>query len=482
MMVSGSYIDDKIFWLSIEFFYHNLKGIMAEILQMRTLRRIFIEGKLKKIIGIVIWKSLIDYMFAEIVTDVYAYMNQIADYNYKKLAISWIILFVFYALGKLICAGMVRFSFDFLFVLSFIPTLTVWWAKNEDNRCMALVVLYWFIWGLVSICITRSPKYRLFRLLKENESGDLFEDLVIEKNEKFNKGAVMVMFIICALSTIFFSYRYGGMRLFVGLGDVYNYRNVAGNNMSSIEAYLYNWMVSIVLPIILLFFITNKKRVLAVLCCVLISMNYAIYGNKAMLFMILLTFCIAIISQINFSEHLIVYSLVGANIATFLSCVLQKTGITVWGVALIDRMTTGIAAAHFHYYDFFQNHEYLLLRQSILRFISTDPYGTPVSIIIGSSAKYNLSGNYNNLNNGVFSDAYANLGVVGVVVYPIVFVGAIYLFEKILKDITAPYKYLILCWLLLYCMSIGFFQWLLSGGFIIAIILLRFYKKYKFRR
>lgn len=440
--------------------------------EMRTLRRIFIEGKYKRIVGIVIWKILIDYMFANIVTDVYAYMNQIADYNYWKLAISWIVIFIFYALGNFLCAGMVKFAYDFLFLLSFIPTLTVWWAKNENNWCMLLVTLYWLVWWMTSVCITRFSKYRPLRLT---------EKMLTDRKERFNKGAIYVIFALCALATLYFSYRYGGMRLFIGLGDVYNYRNVAGNSMSSIEAYLYNWMVSIVLPVILLCFLIKKRYVLAVICCVLISMNYAIYGNKAMLFMILLAFCIAIINRTNFSEYLMVYSLIGANIAIFLSIILQKTGITLWGVALMDRMTTMIAAAHFHYYDFFQTHEFLFLRQSILRFLFSNPYDKPVSIIIGSSAKYNLSGNYNNLNNGVFSDAYANFGIVGVVIYPILFVYAIYLFEKSLKDIKTSYKYLILCWLLLYCMSTGFFQWLMSGGFIVAIILLRIYKKYRIR-
>ncbi len=448
---------------------------------MRTLRRIFIEGKYKRIVGIIIWKILIDYMFADIVTDVYAYMNQIADYNYWKLAISWIVLFVFYVLGNLLCSGMVRFAYDFLFLLSFIPTLTVWWAKNENNWCMLLVTLYWLVWWMASFCITRSKKYRLFRLAEVNvgDGSNFSEEPLTISNEQFNKGAIYVIFTLCALATLFFSYRYGGMRLFVGLGDVYNYRNVEGNSMSSIEAYLYNWMVSIVLPLILLFFLTNKKHLWAIICSLLISMNYAIYGNKAMLFMILLAFCIAIINRTNFSEYLMVYSLLGANIATSLSIILQKTGITLWGVALIDRMTTGIAAAHFYYYDFFQTHEFLFLRQSILRFLFPDPYGTPISILIGSNIRYNLTGSYNNLNNGVFSDAYANFGSIGVVVYPIAFVCAIYIFEKELRDIKTPYRYLLLCWLLLYCMSIGFFQWLMSGGFIVSIILLRIYKKYK---
>ena len=450
---------------------------------MRNLHNIFIEGKYSKIVGIVIWKILIDYMFADIVTDVYAYMNQIADFNYWKLAISWIVLFLFYALGRFLRPGMVMFAYEFLSLLSFIPTLTVWWAKNEDNKCMLLITVYWLVWWAASFFITRFTKYRTFRLVEanENDGGDVRKSPLFDRNEQFNKGAIYVGITLCALVTLFFSYKYGGMRIFIRLGDVYNYRNVEGNGMSNIEAYSYNWIVSIVLPVLLLFFLINKKRILAVICCMLISMNYAIYGNKSMLFMILLAFSVAIINRTNFAKYLIIYFILGANIATFLSIFLYKTGITLWGVALIDRMTTGIAAAHFHYYDFFKTHELLLLRQSILRFFTSNPYDKPVSVIIGSSARYNLTGNYNNLNNGVFSDAYANFGVVGVVIYPILFVGAIFLFEKTLKDIKDSYKYLILCWLLMYSMSIGFFQWLMSGGFIVAIIMLKIYKKYKIR-
>ncbi len=446
---------------------------------MRYLQRIFVEGKNTKLIGVITWKILADYMFADIVTDVYAYMNQIADYNYVKLVISWITLLVFYSLGEKIYPGMVKFSYDFLFIFSFIPTLTVWWVKNENDRCMILIILYWFVWWIVSAYITRIPQYRAVRHLEQKELCYIRDKQHRNVNERINIGAIVIAFAFCSIATLYFSYKYGSMRLFIGFGEVYDYRNVEGNSMSSIEGYIYNWMVSIVLPMILLFLILKKKYILAIISALLISMNYAIYGNKAMLFMIVLAVCLAIINKIDLSRYLTRYCLLGVNVVTFVSCILQNTGITLWGVALMDRMTTGIAAAHFYYYDFFQTNEFLYLRQSIFRFFTSSPYDKAVSIIIGSSAKYNLSGVYNNQNNGVFSDAYANFGIVGVLVYPILYVCSIYFFEKVLKDVKPSYKYLMLCYLLLYCMSTGYFQWILSGGFIIVIILLRTYKKYR---
>ncbi len=449
---------------------------------MKTLRYFFIEGKYKKITGIIIWKCLIDYMFADVVTDVFSYMNQVADYNYVKLLISWILVFAFYVLEKQICDGMLKFSYDFMYILSLIPTLTVWWVKNENNSCFVLILLYWLIWGMASIIVSHSSLYRQSKILRVFDNN-IAPNVSADREEIINKGAILLTFIVCIICTLFFSYYYGGMRVFINLGDVYKYRNADGNSMSSIETYLYNWMVSIVLPLLLLYYTTSKKYLSMLICCLLISMNYSIYGNKTMLFMILLTFCISLVNRIDFSKYLIIFFLAGANAITLLSCISYKciAGFTLWGVALIDRMTTGIAAAHFYYYDFFQTNKLLFLRQSILRFISTNPYDKPVSVIIGSSIKYNPTGNYNNLNNGVFSDAYANFGTVGVLIYPILFVVAIGFFEILLKGIKDSYKYLILCWLLLYCMSTGFFQWLLSGGFIIAIVLLRLYKKYRIK-
>lgn len=437
-----------------------------------------IEGQVKKFLGLITWKCLIDYLYAEIVTDVYAYMNHIADYNYLKLFFSWIIFFFFLILDKQIRKGMIKFSYEFLVAMSLIPSLTVWWVRNDSTRCMVLILLYWVIWGVISILLSRSFKYRSCKYVENHIFCNLEENNNIYST---NYIAIMITFILCIGSTLFFSYKYGRMRIFIGLEDVYNYRMVSGNNMSSIEAYWYNWMSSIILPLVLLFFIKNKKQIYAILCCLLMSMNYAIYGNKTMLFMILLTIGVAIISFSDFSAYLINYILFCLNIITFGSCVLEKMHITRWGVALVDRMTSEIAAGHFYYYDFFQNNSLLFLRQSIFRFFSLDTYGSPIGVIIGSNIKYNPTGNYNNFNNGVFSDAYANFGVLGVVIYPILFVISILIFERSLRTVNQAYKYLILCWLLFYCMSIGYFQWLNSGGFFVAIILLKIYKKYRIR-
>lgn len=434
----------------------------------------FIEGKRKKYLGYITWKCLIDYLYASIITDVYGYLNHIANFNFVKLAIGWLFLFVFVVMGSKIREGMLKFSYEFLTIMSLIPTLTIWWVSDENTLCFLQILLYWIVWGSISILLSRSIGYSSY--VKQKESGVNEITPKWYYSERINN-SIMCAFIVCMASTLFFSYKYGAMRVFVGLQNVYEYRLASGNSMSSIEAYWYNWMATIILPIILVYFMLHKKIILSMICCLMISMNYSIYGNKCLLFMILLAIGISVIHNTNFDIHLSEYVLYGLNIITFMSCILEKFHLSRWGVALMNRMTTEIAKGHFYYYDFFQTNQFLYLRQSIFRFFASDPYGTPIGTIIGSNIKYNLTGDYNNFNNGVFSDAYANFGIVGVIIYPILFVITIYIFEKKICRINSTYSYLVLCWLLLYCMSIGYFQWLLSGGLIFALMIFRMFQK-----
>lgn len=436
-----------------------------------------LEGNRQKLVLLVIWKCLMDYMYGAIITDVFAYMNNIAHYNYYKLFISWILFFVFFLISGLLSEGMLKFSYTFLFMFSLVPSLTVWWVRDDNNQCMILILLYWMCWGGFSIIVERTRFLGTKFLLSRRLYSETLSTKVKNKKKKNNIGFIISAFMACLVLVLLFSYKYGGGRLFISLGSVYKYRQVTGAAMSSLESYVFNWLPTVFMPFVLMYFLIHKHIVGTIVISLLISMCYSIYGNKAMLFMLPLTVGITIIHKVNLKKYLINYILFGMNFLTLLSCIVYHAGITRWGVALVDRISTGISTGHFYYYDFFQKHEFLYLRQSIFRLFVKSPYNQAIGVIIGSHPDYNSTGNANNFNNGVFSDAYANFGVVGVILFPLLFVLSIRFFEMILMEIDESYKYLILCWLLLYCMSIGYFQWLLSGGFIASIIFMQLYRK-----
>ena len=80
------------------------------------------------------------------------------------------------------------------------------------------------------------------------------------------------------------------------------------------------------------------------------------------------------------------------------------------------------AELHYTYYDYFQLHDILYFSQSILKAFQTGPEPENVQFVLGEYAIGDYSAR---ANNGLFSDAYMNLGIVGMLVYP--FLLSVYL-------------------------------------------------------
>ena len=106
-----------------------------------------------------------------------------------------------------------------------------------------------------------------------------------------------------------------------------------------------------------------------------------------------------------------------------------------------------------------------------MRFFFRDPLPDIASILIGSDIKYNLTGNYNNLNNGLFSDAYQNFGCIGVLIYPVVMVWLLNILCKAIRDYDPVIKNSLLIGSILYLLSAYLFSWILTGGYLVTLIM-----------
>ena len=131
---------------------------------------------------------------------------------------------------------------------------------------------------------------------------------------------------------------------------------------------------------------------------------------------------------------------------------------------------------HYYYYDYLSIREKLYFRQSFLRYFFSDPYPDTLSVLIGSDRKYNFSGSYSNANNGLFSDAYANLGLVGVFIYPIIISLSILFLSRQMKKISPFAEKTISVMLLMSLMSAGLLQLIITGGVLILLIILAIIK------
>ena len=173
-------------------------------------------------------------------------------------------------------------------------------------------------------------------------------------------------------------------------------------------------------------------------------MSYSIYGNKFVVFQIIYVVGIWMVTKFDLDSFLNNIMTVIMIVISILSMFVEKTMFGLWGIALLYRLLFIPAEAHFFYFDFFQYHPYLYLSQGILKNIIEDPYDHMVSVIIGSSFDYNYTGAYNNLNNGLFSDAYANFGLLGVIVFPVILGTVILIYYRSMRMFTPAFRYAIL--------------------------------------
>ncbi len=403
-------------------------------------------------------KVCYDFIYLFYITKIYDYSGSIADINLWKNIMSWALLILFLALYSKIKECDLKLCMSLLMTLSIVPTLSVFWIGNKSLIAMAEISIYWIIFEFAMIYCSQK-EYRLDK--KEPALANCLS----------NSEVISFVWAITIILTIYFSYRYGNFRLMVRFEDVYDLRLDSGNYMNTLESYLFCWTSSLIIPFCLSVHAVNKKWIFVVIDVLLGLMSYAIYGNKSMFFQLLAVFGLLVLKYFNVEKR------TGDMITGFCLVVPILSGLAEnllnqrMPIALCQRMFFIPAEAHFYYYDFFQTNPLLFLRQSVLRFFFRNPLPDIASILIGSDIKYNLTGNYNNLNNGLFSDAYQNFGCIGVLIYPVVMVWLLNILCKAIRDYDPVIKNSLLIGSILYLLSAYLFSWILTGGYLVTLIM-----------
>lgn len=403
---------------------------------------------------LVLYKIVVDFTFLTVCTPMYAYIGGNADPQLKKYIGSWILfilLLMVYRMSKV--EKEYNFLIVLLMILSTIPSLAICWVKNEKTIVMLLTFVYYFIFMLTIYVLTRI----------KNDDRCFVCETVVSKDAIIN-----ILFVWGVITTILFSYKYGNMRVFVRFEDVYTYR-LTTKQMSAVESYIFSWNKIVILPLLLCWYIEKKKIIQSLILILMFFLCYSIYGEKTVVFLMAAVIGVNVIKKMKKMDRI-----VELLISFLIVCLLLACGLgmkTNWITGILYRLIYIPAEAHYYYYDFFQSNPLLLLRQSVGRFFANDPYPTVVSILIGSNVKYNLTGDYNNLNNGLISDAYANFGILGIMIYPVIIAVVYYILGRSMKKMPITIKYVIIITETFYLMSGSFFAWLLSGGVFVSILI-----------
>lgn len=380
------------------------------------------------------------------------------QYDYGGMHLAWNT--GFYVLSWCVCIGMfpliymnlkkdsfVGLGIYMLALLSFVPMTTILGLYGVEGKFFGLMTIYWFLmFGFA--CLLKPFKF-YWPSCKQNKYIEWF------------------WLVFASLVIIYISGRYTGFRLHFNLIDVYGIRSEEREfGMPTLLAYI-NSAVNTILPILFVFCLSEKRRKLAIFVAFIIFLSFSIGGHKSVIFKLFL----AVLAYYFFTwrrKVILLVGVIGVIGVSMLEFFVWKSGMLY--SLLVRRLLFVPAKLNIAYYDFFQNNELLFFREGPLRWFGLEsPYSMQVTFLIGGQE----SGDYAmRANNGLFSDAYMNMGEAGVLIFPFVIVLIIFMFNAVSRWMDDKMQFLPVYVVVSALLSTTFTSALLNGGLLLLMIFL----------
>lgn len=412
----------------------------------------------------IIYKIVFDLMYINIISVRFEYMGMYKDFNILKYIIGWMLfLCLIFIINEFLKKNISLYITKLFLILSMMPQLSLWGIKNYSYKSIATMILYWiiFIFSLKLLDKIRITKKTTSKF-KENNKNDSLSSRVF----------VLVIFIFSIFVVIFISLKYTNFRFTISLKNVYEYRQAYANMTKPLLInYILPLVSTVLLPYCFMIYLIEKKYILSFVTLIIGILSFSITGMKTWLFIYLVILFFSLwgnrikVGIINFMLiFLIVFTLIAAS-TYYISGNIELIG-------LHNRMLCYPSEINFYYFNFFSNHELLFLRESILRYFFQSPYDIKTPYLI--SHQYGGDNSYtNNMVNGLFGDAYANFGLIGVILYPIMLSIVMRIMTSLLEFYNDyRYSYNILLIIIWNSINTSFFTWLLTGGVILYCVVL----------
>lgn len=356
------------------------------IRKVLTCNKSNLKRNLLFLLSVLIYRVCLDVIYIQCIAPFWGYYNLTYEPEPLLAASSWAILvfssfFVLPFLNK--PDSIVSIAGVLFFFIRFVPFTSFIACKAQPVNFVLLECVYWLL---------------IFFLLSKGKN-------ICVPNLTQSDTLICSLAVVLALIVIFISGRYTHFRLNFNLLNVYELRAEAREfNMPSILFYL--WApASNVLPIILIFLLKKKNILFAIFISLIIFLNFSINGSKSTLFKLL--FCLFLYFFMK-KELLskVPYLFVLLVIATLIEWYFNVT--TVISTFVVRRVLYVPSLLDSLFYDYIQQTGPLYYNQGDVN----------ITFLIGE--KY-FGDEDMMANNGMFSDAYMNLGWVGCLIYPFLY-------------------------------------------------------------
>lgn len=346
----------------------------------------------------VIYRIGLDILYVNYISTIFQYTGFSYAFSWGRYILSWIIFSpILFFIYKYIKSD--RFSdiiILFLIFLSFIPFSTM--VAFYDGFDISFIFANVFYWGFLLLFMNLLPNFKI-PLLKTT----MLNDLILMAITGLMGG------VIC-----FISYKYTGFHFTISLENVYTLRDAAREfSMPILLRYLFAASKAIN-PLLLLYGLT-KKRYIYSACIVLMQiLSFSINGSKTVFFSTLLSI---ILFYAYKKKYLSKIPLLFAGIT---SASILETGIydTIYILGYCIRRVFFLPnQLSWYYFDFFTHHVPDYFRQGFLKWFGVSSPYMDIDHLIGMVYYGHAD---MGANNGLISDAFTNLGWLGIVIMPLV--------------------------------------------------------------
>lgn len=401
---------------------------------------------------IILYKILLDYVYGFITRD-WSYEGFAADYN-QGLYVGtfiWAIIIAYTSHRYIIeisGSSLMMLAFNLLY---FIPFTTVASITNFNLNFIVFTILYWVVFTVLY-------NYFVFNKPVKNKAVNIdYRKICLI----LVGGIIVVNFI----ATIY----YNGFKLKFDLNNIYENRmGVRALALPTIIGYL-KPAASCLILILVTYCIVGKKWVLLLFLTLAQLMNFSFGALKTDFFALFLAYVIGFFYKKSYSKLILPFLV----IMTFLSlCEFWTFDHSSIAAYVHRRVLFMPALLSYDYYDFFSQHRFMYLSDSIMRFLGLDnPYSMPVPRLIGWIY---YGSDAANCNTGLIGDDYAQFGYFGILFFPVLRVLVMRIWDISTSKTDCRVQLFGSFFMALTFISGTFFSSLLTGGFIVVCLLCYF--------
>lgn len=405
--------------------------------------------RFKVFLGIIFFRLTLDLIYSKYISTIFMYEGYINDFNIQKYILSWGILIIF---APMIISLLKKVTFSsviliLLCYLSFVPFTTMVAFYPLSIKYIFANTSYWL---LIFVFYKIIPQINIKRV----------------KNDKIVNLFISSVIFIFSFTIVYISWRYTGFRLTLDIFNVYDLRSEAsGFNLPTIISYIYS-ATKALNPVLIVYFLYRKKKNIAIIIFIIQVLSFSINGSKT----VLLSTFLAVILYYFYSEKYLYKIPWILGILTIISgaeVVLKNTYILI--AFLVRRVFFVPNLLNVYYFDFFSSNTPDYFRLSFLRHFGFQSEYRNIVYMIGD-----IYFNRPNMaaNNGLFSDAYANLGAVGILVMPIILILSLRILDACSRGLNIKIFIVSAITMSFIFISSFFFTMLMTHGFIAVCVIL----------